>query len=658
MVTIDLNVLNHLGINLYSNIPAVLSEVVANSWDADARNVDIAFDDDSVTIKDDGCGMTKSEINGKFLTVGYQKRVHGDTVTPLGRPVMGRKGIGKLSLFSIANTIEVASCKDNEKSGCILDVNGIREAIESDDGKTYYPPPLPEDYIDLTENGTKIIIRDFKRNFTRTPEFLKKKIARRFGIIGSEHEFRVTVNGEEVSIADRDYFHKLQYFWGYGSEREIESYIGHCNARGNQLEYDGTDRNGGAPSIEFEGESYPITGWIGTVSNSGQLKDPDGDESLNKIVIMVRGKLAQENILEEFAEGRVFSKYLIGEINADFLDLDEKDDIATSNRQEIIKDDPRYQLVKDWIKRELNKIGNKWTTLRNEGATKKALEVEPIKKWFDTLDNDQKKYAKSFFGKIDTLGIDDDAAKKQLYKNGIIAFESLKYQHNLSKLDSISSDNFGDFIKLFEKLDDIEAARYYQIVEGRVSVVEKFEELVDDDVIEKTLQEYIYDHLWLLDPSWERGTENPHMEESVATEFKDINAELTDEEKDGRVDIRYKEVTGKHVIVELKRSSVKIDSNKLAGQVTKYKTALIKLLEGAGIKAYDIEIYCILGRRCTNWINHEEEIKSRRSLKEQDITVLYYKELIKNANDAYKKYLQGKQEVRKLSSILKEIDDL
>ena len=29
-LTISLNVLNHLGINLYSNVPAVLAEVVAN----------------------------------------------------------------------------------------------------------------------------------------------------------------------------------------------------------------------------------------------------------------------------------------------------------------------------------------------------------------------------------------------------------------------------------------------------------------------------------------------------------------------------------------------------------------------------------------------------------------------------------------------------
>jgi hypothetical protein len=37
VMTVDLNVLEHLGINLYSNIAAVLTEAVANAWDADAN---------------------------------------------------------------------------------------------------------------------------------------------------------------------------------------------------------------------------------------------------------------------------------------------------------------------------------------------------------------------------------------------------------------------------------------------------------------------------------------------------------------------------------------------------------------------------------------------------------------------------------------------
>jgi len=31
----------------------------------------------------------------------------------------------------------------------------------------------------------------------------------------------------------------------------------------------------------------------------------------------------------------------------------------------------------------------------------------------------------------------------------------------------------------------------------------------------RVLQEYLYEHLWLLDPSWDRATENPHIEQSV-----------------------------------------------------------------------------------------------------------------------------------------------
>jgi hypothetical protein len=37
-MTVDLNVLEHPCINLHSNIAAVLTEVVANAWDANASS--------------------------------------------------------------------------------------------------------------------------------------------------------------------------------------------------------------------------------------------------------------------------------------------------------------------------------------------------------------------------------------------------------------------------------------------------------------------------------------------------------------------------------------------------------------------------------------------------------------------------------------------
>ena len=78
---IDLNVLNHLGLNLYSNVPAVLAELIANAWDADASQVYVSVEEQDakkkIIIRDNGCGMNDSDMREKFLTVGYQRRSKG-----------------------------------------------------------------------------------------------------------------------------------------------------------------------------------------------------------------------------------------------------------------------------------------------------------------------------------------------------------------------------------------------------------------------------------------------------------------------------------------------------------------------------------------------------------------------------------------------------
>ncbi|MGA9069002.1 MAG: ATP-binding protein, partial [Terracidiphilus sp.] len=155
---LSLNVLNHLGINLYSNVPAVLSEVVANAWDADAEEVNIQIEADKITITDNGHGMTAFDINEKFLTVGYRRRDRSDgKITPkLQRAVMGRKGIGKLSLFSIANHIEVFSVKDGDENAFAMDVPEIQKKIESEEG-SYNPTELETFPNDLTK-GTRIVL--------------------------------------------------------------------------------------------------------------------------------------------------------------------------------------------------------------------------------------------------------------------------------------------------------------------------------------------------------------------------------------------------------------------------------------------------------------------------------------------------------------------
>jgi len=219
-MTVDLNVLEHLGINLYSNIAAVLTEAVANAWDADGENVEIKLDPNAewIEILDDGVGMTISDMNKKYLRVGYRRRdedaQHGK-FTAKGRQVMGRKGLGKLSLFSIADVIDVQSVKDGEAHGLCMSAEGINESVANNE-PFYSPIALPRDEITVTK-GTKIVLRSIKRQrLERGAAALRKRLARRFSVIGETHNFRITIDGKPITMEDRGDLPITQFLWTFG----------------------------------------------------------------------------------------------------------------------------------------------------------------------------------------------------------------------------------------------------------------------------------------------------------------------------------------------------------------------------------------------------------------------------------------------------------
>jgi hypothetical protein len=387
------------------------------------------------------------------------------------------------------------------------------------------------------------------------------------------------------------------------------------------------------------------------VVGSGDLKD--GDDNLNKIVIMVRGKLAQEDILEDFTEGGLYTKYIIGEIHADFLDRDDLEDIATSNRQEIIKEDPRYIALHNWVKEELRHIKNRWTDLRNEGGEKEARRIPAIEEWLDSLNKDKQKQAKSMLGKIGQLTLEENE-RIELYQYSVLAFESLMYKGRLSALENLSPQNIHEFTEIFAELDDIEASLYYQIVQERLEVIHTLRKQVTNNVVERVIQEHLYKHLWLLDPSWDRATETPLMEQNVRTAFDPIDAGLSDDEKYGRFDIKYKMTSGKHVIIELKRADRELSQFELLEQVEKYGEALRKLAQAIG-KNEPVEIVCIVGKPLTQWENPEQQERSKQMLASQNIRVVLYQELIEDAYRSYRAFLDKHEEAGSVYELIKNI---
>ncbi len=647
-MTLSLNVLRHLGFGLYSNIAAVLSEVVANAWDADAEHVSIAIDakGGTVTIEDDGHGMTVDDANRKYLYVGYERRNQEASTPRFNRSVMGRKGIGKLSLFSIARTVEVHSVKNGVKHGFIMDSSKIEALITDGREREYNPDEVDLAAIDL-ERGTRIVLTNMKRKLQWTGRHLRRRLARRFSIIGAQHNFEIMLDGEPVTVEDREYYDKLQYLWSFGSTGE------RCQQAAKKLE-SFEDR----PSELVGPPDYKIDGWIGSAFVSGQLKEPDTSESLNKIVVMVRGKLAQEDILEEFGEGGLYTKYLLGEIHADFLDLDDEEDIATTSRQRLIEEDPRYNALKQKLHSELKHIQSRWTDLRNEQGTEEALELPQIREWFGWLDPDQKKSAERLFGRINQLPMDDPDQKRQLFVSGVLAFESLKLRSMLHRLDEVSVDDLEVLNQVFIQLDDLEASAYYQVTNNRIEVIRKLTELVDEEAKERVLQEHLYKHLWLLDPSWERATHTERMESRIYTALQGVYDSLTDEQKHARLDIYYTTTGNRHVIIELKRSNRILDTSELIDQVSKYYGAAENVLADMNKSTDPLEIVCIVGRKLRDWDESQSgEKRSRDSLRAQHARVVTYDELIDNALQAYQDYVDRGQEAGRVYRLIQEISE-
>ena len=650
---LSLDVLRHLGLNLYSNVPAVLSEIVANAWDADAERVRVELDkaNDRIVLQDDGSGMTRDEIIDRFLLVGYQRRSQQPGPTPKGRSPMGRKGIGKLSLFSIANEVLVETVGGGQKTALRMHLDTMRKAIEENRDE-YEPEELPTPEIDF-DRGTRITLRELrKRQTISTAEGLRKRLARRFSIIGPSHGFEITVNGTRISPEDRGYHDRLQYVWTYGDQTSLISLCGNLDRH---------EERGSCFPVS-DGRNLAVEGWLGTVRESKQLRDEHG-ENLNRIAIFVRGKMAQEDLLSDFTERGIYASYLIGELRVDGLDtasgsrIDHDEDAATSSRQRIVEDDQRYVALKEFVGRELKFLQGRWSELRVDAGARTAMEIPEVNEWVESLPKQFSGKAKRWLGKINRLNVGETSERRQLMKHAVLAFEFHRWNENLDNLEAIGDENLEAVIRMFRELDGLETTLYGQIVQQRITVIRALQERVDRNAKERVIQTYIFDHLWLLDPSWERVEASEVMEKRVGSLFAEMDAKLSDEEKRARLDIKYRKTAGKHVIIELKRPERTVSVYDLAKQIQKYRSGMLKILDNMGTPHEPVEFVCLLGKAPTEWASPDGKRIVEDMLGVHNARYVNYDELLDNSFQAYSDYLRQYQVVNRLGKVIGAIDD-
>ena len=63
-----------LGSELITDDEVAVFELVKNSFDAEARHVDLFFSDGKIVVADNGIGMSLDDVKAKWLVVGYSAK--------------------------------------------------------------------------------------------------------------------------------------------------------------------------------------------------------------------------------------------------------------------------------------------------------------------------------------------------------------------------------------------------------------------------------------------------------------------------------------------------------------------------------------------------------------------------------------------------------
>ncbi|MBD9651977.1 ATP-binding protein [Ensifer sp. ENS09] len=656
---VDINVINHLGVGLYSSTPAALTELVANAWDADAENVYITIepDTDTIIIEDDGHGMDALAIQKKFLHVGYSRRVASQNhLSASGkRRVMGRKGIGKLSMFALSNFVKVSSqAKGSPIVGFEVDVPLLKKNIEAQKPillDEFTPSPFPKGH------GTRIELTSVLKTLNKTEEYLRIKLARRFSILGPEHGFRVHLNKREIVESDRAIYDKFQFLWSFDQPT-----LDRVNKLAKNISSVGED---GAPKEKCEkllpngvhlddGTPATVTGYIASVFRPRDLGSRD--DSANTLSIFANGRVFAENILTEANSAKYYQSYLVGEIHADFLDEDDVDR-ATASREAIKKDDPRYKKLLAFALSTLESIGDDWDEWRTSlGLTPGTAENDAVNEWLATLpDKRDQRTARRLMTSIQNATVHSDDAKNEkakavLYRGAIIGFEKLRIKNQLDELSRITDVLGPQFAAIFSSLSDVEEAAYADITKQRLEVIKHFKAIKDSPTdLEKVAQKYLFNHLWLLDPSWDRVTGRAEMELTLTEHIKKVNPDSTG----ARLDISYRSSSGRHIVVELKKPALtSLQFDDLIKQARKYRHAVEEYYRSnfPSKPIPPLDIYLLVAKTPTGM-----DETDRQSLAAQNARIITYQQLITDAVNAYQEYLDATSKAGPLERILEKL---
>lgn len=352
----DPKTIEHLGVKMYSTLPPALSELISNAYDADASEVEVTFHEQngapvSITVKDNGSGMSAQDIQERFLVIGRNRRTEdGDQPSPkYGRMPTGKKGLGKLALFGLAKKIVLNTVKDLKRNRFELDWEKLLAS-----GSVYMPDSDVQDEEARVGNGTSISLKELKRKSSFDLESTADSLAKIFIV---DNDFKILLkntDGQIVEVTNERRYAQIdqEFMWEkHGVELDEFEYF---------------------DDVEFN-----------LITGKKPIKPSSG---LRGITIFSRGKLVNAPEFFSHSTSSHFYQYLTGWIKADFIDLLDEDVIST-NRQAINWEHEKMAEFREWLSDLVSKVGVSWREKRKNKKDDDFEEKTGIdkEKWLSTL---------------------------------------------------------------------------------------------------------------------------------------------------------------------------------------------------------------------------------------------------------------------------------
>jgi len=591
--------IEHLGLKLYHRLPPVIGELVSNAWDADAEKVEITLpkgritEDSEVIVRDYGkyTGMDKESLQKQYLPIGRKCREElGRDTTKEGRPLMGRKGIGKLSALGVASELEISTVKDGYAICIRLDY----ERMKSWSKGTPYEPDIIGDRCGETSepNGTEICLKKLHRISPIDENSIRRGIARGFTIIGKG--FEVLINGKHITPEDKRLRKDTKNSWDAD---------------------DLPDRG-----VIDATKGWKVQGWIGVVEKSSQTE--------RGVDIFARGKTVELETMFGLKTTHIqFARaYVVGEIYADFLDAEE-DNIATG-RNAVHWDSIPGQKLEAWGQKALTFVFKEWLALQHKEKEEKIVKTTDFDKWLSMRTPREQKVAKKL---VRTIVEDPDIEPESARPLLDVIKTNIEFQAFQELVDEIeeSGVTVQTLLKLFEDWRIIEAREHLKLSDGRLEVMERLSECVEKGALEVMhIQPLFEKNGWLVNPSWGEVTGQTRYTKLLRENCKEPQKL---DEKDRRIDILGYLVGGAVQVVELKRPKKTLSWDDLE-QIEKYVAWARANLMGTG---NDSPKY-ISGLLIVGKLNTGKAVQEKMTrLAGSDIRVETYDDLLEQAKNIY-----------------------